>query len=151
MLRDARIATIYEGTTGMQAIDLLHRRLWRGGEGLSVFLARARADLPAGAEDDRHSAGACFDLLEDAARRLEAMQASPLDGEAGATAFLHLAGLAATGWIALRLSVAETCDPTRRRLAAAGRYWLSDLEDRARLAHAQSVRGAARLALFDAL
>ena len=151
VLRDARIATIYEGTTGMQAIDLLHRRLWRGGEGLSVFLAMARADLPAGAEDDRHSAGACFDLLEDAARRLEAMQASPLDGEAGATAFLHLAGLAATGWIALRLSVAETCDPTRRRLAAAGRYWLSDLEDRARLAHAQSVRGAARLALFDAL
>jgi alkylation response protein AidB-like acyl-CoA dehydrogenase len=151
LLRDARIATIYEGTTGMQAIDLLHRRLWRGGEGLSVFLAQARADLTGVEEDDRRAAGACFDLLEDSARRLKAMQVAPVDGEAGATAFLHLAGLAATGWIALRLSTDAASDPTRRRLAAAGRYWLSDLEDRARLAYAQSVRGAARLALFNAL
>lgn len=151
LLRDARIATIYEGTTGMQAIDLLHRRLWRGGEGLSVFLAQARADLAGAAQGEQCAAAACFDLLEDAGRRLEAMQASPVDGEAGATAFLHLAGLAATGWIALRLSTHEASDPTWARLAAAGRYWLSDLEDRARLAHAQSVRGAARLALFDAL
>lgn len=48
LLRDARIITIYEGTTGMQAQDFLHRRLVRDeGAGLHAFLARAACDLDA--------------------------------------------------------------------------------------------------------
>lgn len=48
LLRDARVITIYEGTTGMQAQDFLHRRLLRDdGKSLGLFLARARAEVTA--------------------------------------------------------------------------------------------------------
>jgi len=44
--RDARIITIYEGTTGMQGQDFLHRRLLRdNGKVLDHFLERARRDV----------------------------------------------------------------------------------------------------------
>ena len=152
LLRDARIATIYEGTTGMQSLDLLHRRLWRGeGVGLAVFLRMAHTDIADAAEDVRLPAAACLDRLEDAARRLSALREFPAEAEAGATAFLQLAGLAATGWIAVRLATVGDATPALRRLAAAGRYWLSDLSDRAALAHANAVRGAGPLQLFGQL
>jgi alkylation response protein AidB-like acyl-CoA dehydrogenase len=151
LLRDARIATIYEGTTGMQALDLLRRRLWRdGGAGLCAFLQIARDD-PAMRSPDGASAEACLELLENAGGKLMALQDSPRDAEAGATAFLHLAGLAATGWIAARLACHDEQTAIWRSLSAAGRYWLADLPQRATLLHAQALRGAGSLDLFARL
>ena len=50
-LRDARVMSIYEGTTGMQAIDLLTRRLWRDrGRGFEVMLERAAGELDVAGE-----------------------------------------------------------------------------------------------------
>ncbi|MDR0183245.1 acyl-CoA dehydrogenase C-terminal domain-containing protein [Lysobacter arvi] len=44
LARDARIATLYEGTTGIQALDLLGRKiLAMKGAGLKAFLARVQA------------------------------------------------------------------------------------------------------------
>ena len=143
-LRDGRVLTIYEGASGIQALDLLHRRLWRDeGRGLKAFLALARADL----DDTSEAAAAAFvlDCLEDAAETLVGYQGEPREGEAGSYAFLQLAGLAATGWIALRLS-----RHAEARLAAAGRFWLSDIEPRANLEHARVTLGAGRLEGFDA-
>src|SRR6185437_7067208 len=97
---------------GIQALDLLHRRLWRDeGRGLKAFLGLARADLDDGAE----AAALAFvlDCLEDAGDILAGYRGEPREGEAGSYAFLKLAGLAATGWIAKRLSGLD--DP---RLAA---------------------------------
>ena len=143
-LRDARVFTLYEGTSGMQALDLLHRRLWRDeGRGLKAFLGLARADL-----DDRSEAGALafvLDCLEDAAEILDGFRGEPREGEAGAYAFLQLAGLAATGWIALRLTGLDDA-----RLRAAGRFWLSDIEPRANLEHARVTMGQGRLEGFEA-
>ncbi len=68
-----------------------------------------------------------------------------------AYSFLRLAALAATGWIALRLSALPPRDPVGRRLSAAGLYWLSDLDIRAGLEHAQICLGGDRLALFSAV
>src|SRR5690606_31797313 len=100
VLRDSRVLTIYEGTTGIQALDLLHRRLWRDeGRGLSEFLRRARQD-PLCTEPHRSQMNHCLDVLERAAEHLQNTKASVRVAEAGATAFLHLAGMAATGWIA---------------------------------------------------
>jgi alkylation response protein AidB-like acyl-CoA dehydrogenase len=144
-LRDSRVFTLYEGTSGMQALDLLHRRLWRDeGRGLKVFLDLARAEL----DDGPEAAALAFvlDSLEDAAEILGGYQGEPREGEAGAYAFLQLAGLAATGWIALRLSRQREA-----RLAAAGRFWLSDIEPRANLEHARVTCGAERLAGFAAI
>ena len=41
--RDVRITTIYEGTTGMQAQDLVLRRLLKNDAALAAFLDRAKA------------------------------------------------------------------------------------------------------------
>ncbi len=68
-----------------------------------------------------------------------------------AYSFLRLAALAATGWIALRLSALPADDSTARRLSAAGLYWLSDLDIRAGLEHAQICLGGDRLGLFAAV
>ena len=154
-MRDARVLTLFEGTTGIQALDLLHRRLWRGDRrGLAVFTAAARAtcaDLAAIAPAQAGQLATCLDLLSDAAARLLALQPTPRAAEAGATAFLQLAGLAATGWIAARLAVLPPIDAAARRLAAAGSFWLDDLAIRSRAQHAEAVAGDARLALFAAI
>lgn len=151
-LRDARIATIYEGTSGIQALDLLRRQVWREkGRGMVVFLELARKDLDLVSGSERRSAQACYDLLEDAAAQLYQMQSLPRNAECGANAFLELSGLAAASWMATRLASLAAETPVRRRLAAAGRYHLVDLADRAAALHAAAVRGAANLELFKFL
>ena len=145
-LRDARVLTIFEGTTGIQAIDLLQRRVKRGDRrGFNAFVRAARAaavDAPALAET--------IDLLEDAAATLaDGADAAAVD--AGTTAFLRLAQAAATGWIAARLAALDPASPAGRRLVAAGRHWLAGLAARARLAHAEALAGRAAIAGFDAL
>ena len=143
-LRDSRVFTLYEGTSGMQALDLVHRRLWRDeGRGLKVFLDLARADLDDGPEAE--ALAFVLDCLEDAAEILDGYKAEPGEAEAGSYAFLQLAGLAATGWAALRLTRLQD-----ERLQAAGRFWLSDIEPRANLEHARVTLGRGRLEGFAA-
>lgn len=146
-LRDSRVFAIFEGTSGVQALDLVHRRLRRDqGRGLKAFLDLARADAAAGGEgaDDLT---AVLGMLEAAGEWLAAAN----DGaDASAYAFLELAALAATGWIALRLSRLEPIGPNVR-LAAAGRFWLSDLMAKAAYRQAEIGLGPERLELFEAL
>jgi len=152
-LRDARVFSIYEGTSGMQALDLLHRRLWRDeGRGLRRFLALAWAD-EARARDTQPevaaSAADVFALLEECATRLRPDQAA--FAEAGASAFLQLAGLAATSWIALRLALCLDEGPAASKAAAAGRFWLSVAPARARCAYTEALLGESRLRELDAV
>ncbi|HKY80654.1 MAG TPA: acyl-CoA dehydrogenase family protein [Sphingobium sp.] len=138
MLRDARVLTIFEGTTGIQALDLLHRRLRGDRRGLRAFLARARED--AATTGTARTLRPVLDLLEDAAERLVQMP-DPRAAEAGATAFLHLAALAATGWIAARLVAIAGTGAAAERLRAAGRHWLTLISLRAAACHAESILG----------
>ena len=145
-LRDSRVFTIFEGTSGIQALDLLHRRLRREeGRGLAVFLRLARRDVtasPALAE----ALTATLDLLEDAATRLTQQEAS----DAGAYPFLRLAACAATGWAALRLAAWSGSGP-RGRLSAAGQHWLSTLKANAELHYAQILAAPSQQGLFEAV
>lgn len=144
-LRDARVLTIFEGTTGIQALDIVHRRVRRDGRGLVCFLKAARADCGAG-----DALPQTLDLLEQAAGALVAeTDMAAVDG--GATPFLRLAQLAASGWIAARLAALAGDDPATRRLVAAGRYWLAGLVARATLAHAEVCNGRDLIEDFDAL
>ncbi|HJT40269.1 MAG TPA: hypothetical protein VJ762_08060, partial [Sphingobium sp.] len=68
--------------------------------------------------------------------------------EAGATAFLHLAALAATGWIAARLVAIAGAGPEAERLRAAGRHWLTLIPARAAACHAESTQGLALIEEF---
>ncbi|HEY0661452.1 MAG TPA: acyl-CoA dehydrogenase C-terminal domain-containing protein [Lysobacter sp.] len=52
LARDARITTLYEGTTGIQALDLLGRKIMQlQGAGLKVFLAQVAQFCEAHADD----------------------------------------------------------------------------------------------------
>lgn len=151
-LRDSRMMSIAEGATGIQALDLLHRRLWRTKRaGLTSFLDIARDEIQRAQEELAYPALAVLQQLESAADRLDAWQETPREAEAGATAFLQLAALAATGWMAVRLACLPDDDPVTRRLSALGRYWLSDLEARGARQVAEIGLGAARLEFFNAL
>ena len=117
-LRDARIAAIYEGTNGIQAMDLVGRKLGLSG---GAAMRREIADMRATIAEAR-AAGAAFAPM--AARLAEAVDAlersvtalggaSPEVAGAGATPFLRLFALArgGTGLAALALA-AQREDPT---------------------------------------
>ena len=115
-LRDARIAAIYEGTNGVQAIDLVARKLGLSG---GVAMGREIADMrhvvaqASGARfaDMAVRLGEAIDALERAATFLGA--ASSQATLAGATPFLRLFALArgGTGLAALALA-AQREDPS---------------------------------------
>jgi len=140
-LRDARVLEVFEGTTGIQGLDLLHRRLWRdGGSGLKTFAEMARTDMEAcGA-----AAGEALEalrLLESAADTLQRMQDARQSAEAGATAFLDLASEVALGWIAARNAGIEGDDPASRRLRATAGFFLRGIASRAAALHDAATRG----------
>ncbi|HEY0312078.1 MAG TPA: acyl-CoA dehydrogenase [Allosphingosinicella sp.] len=94
--RDARIAPIYEGTNGIQAADLVGRKL--GLEGGAV-LARLLADVKAGSEGHpalAELAAAC----ERVAAHLQ--QSAPDDRLAGSYPFLTMLSVATSGWLMAR-------------------------------------------------
>ena len=102
--RDARILPIYEGTNGIQAIDLVTRKLPLGDGAVVAAYIR---ELAATAEEVRASNQPGFgrmgerlaeavSALADATRWLgEALQRDPESALAGATPYLRLFGLAA--------------------------------------------------------
>jgi len=94
--RDARIAPIYEGTNGIQAADLVGRKLGLEGGGV---LARLLDDIEAGSEGHAALAAlaaACRRVVE----RLHA--AAPDDRLAGSYPFLTMLSVATCGWLMAR-------------------------------------------------
>jgi 3-(methylthio)propanoyl-CoA dehydrogenase len=90
--RDARIAPIYEGTNGIQAADLVGRKLGLGnGEVLSGLIA----DIRAGAGDEPNLAA-----LADACDAVAAwMHGASIDDRlAGSSDFLAMLAVATAGW-----------------------------------------------------
>ncbi len=104
--RDARIAAIYEGTNGIQAIDLVTRKLpLSGGATVKAAIGRMRRTIAAVDAADAPAFGAAGARLNDAADSLERATGwllgrahNDLDAAlAGATPYLRLFGLAAGG------------------------------------------------------
>ena len=104
-LRDARIAPIYEGTNGVQAIDLVTRKLpLSGGETVRGVIADLRSVASRAGEANAHGLGhaaarldAAIDALEVATAWLLASDRSSAEALAGASPYLRLFGLAAGG------------------------------------------------------
>ncbi|MEQ8857173.1 MAG: acyl-CoA dehydrogenase C-terminal domain-containing protein [Pseudomonadales bacterium] len=98
LVRDARIGQIYEGTNGIQAMDLIGRKVLRdGGATLNALLTVMRADL-AGAHRDAVSAA--FDRLERVTAELVKRAADDPDlPGAAATDYLDLVGYTVYGWL----------------------------------------------------
>ncbi|MGO9357149.1 MAG: acyl-CoA dehydrogenase family protein [Xanthobacteraceae bacterium] len=110
-LRDARITTIYEGTTGIQANDLVGRKIARDkGETAKGFVAHMRETLPA-LSGPLAALGAGLaqglDELDQAiAFVLLRNEAEPAVTAAGAVPLLHLFGTVAGGWLVARQALA---------------------------------------------
>jgi hypothetical protein len=130
ILRDTRITTIYEGTTGIQANDLVGRKLLRDrGAALSALLAEIEALLPdlAAADGDLQSSSTALrrgiDACRDAVEFLIGHQDEDPD-LAGAVAvnLLLLIGTLLGGWQVARGALAARSRLAQDRADAA---WLS--------------------------
>ena len=120
-LRDARITAIYEGTTAIQANDLIGRKTARdGGAAAKAIAAQVRAALESLDASDADLAAIRARL----APALEAFEAcvafvaqnfmkDPVAVHAGSVPFLVLSGLVCGGWQMARMAAAA-----RRRLDA---------------------------------
>ena len=133
-LRDARIAPIYEGTNGIQAADLVGRKLeLDGGLAFDGLVADVRAET----RDPRLIA--LSDAVEVAAASLR--DAAPDDRLAGSYPFLTMTAVLVAGWLVERLSLDPVADDRTRAAAA---YFLSAVVPEA-LGLAAGVEGGAAM------
>jgi alkylation response protein AidB-like acyl-CoA dehydrogenase len=109
-VRDARIAMIYEGTNGVQAMDLVGRKLAQnGGRAVQTFFGILDSECAEAKGDERLADFAS--RLEKAAGELKAatmwfMQngmANPNNVGAGAHSYMHIMGIVALGLMWLRM------------------------------------------------
>lgn len=117
LYRDARIAPIYEGTNGIQAIDLVARKLpLGGGEHVHGYIAELKAVADQvrtlnlqGFGRTAETLDRAFDDLTEATRFLQRLLAEGRldEAQAGATPYLRLISLAAGGAYLARGGLAE--------------------------------------------
>lgn len=120
-MRDARITTIYEGTTGVQGSDLLFRKIRMDkGAALTQLLEEidaVAAELSANAELEKlgQDLSAAAAAIRDAIPALLAEEADLLQLNAGAVPILDALGFLLTAWqlgdIALKATVQQSNDP----------------------------------------
>jgi acyl-CoA dehydrogenase len=120
-VRDARIAMIYEGANGIQALDLVGRKLpANGGRAIMAFLAEIGAFIKANDSDE-----ALMPLLGPLSASLGHLQqatlwlmqnamAAPDNAGAAATDYMHLTGLVALGYMWARMAKAAQNDQDGR-------------------------------------
>jgi alkylation response protein AidB-like acyl-CoA dehydrogenase len=139
-VRDARIAMIYEGANGIQALDLVGRKLPKdGGKAVMAFFAEVGDFIKENAEDE-----AMQPYVEPLKNGLDHLQqatmwfmqnamAKPDNAGAGSTDYMHLFGLVALGYMWAR--IAKVADEQLKAGAdgraefletkkVLGRYWM---------------------------
>lgn len=106
-LRDSRVMTIYEGTTGMQALDFLTRRLWRDeGRAVRLFCNRVSADLARRASTDGkrvEDADQALREFKEFSDRMLALRSDPNRALYAANDYLQAGWSAVTSWMMARL------------------------------------------------
>jgi alkylation response protein AidB-like acyl-CoA dehydrogenase len=112
-VRDARIAMIYEGANGIQAMDLVGRKLPKdGGRALMAFMGEVETFCRENGADEAMKA-----YVEPLAKGLEQLQGStmwfmqnamakPENAGSGATEYMHLMGLVALGYMWAKMAKA---------------------------------------------
>jgi hypothetical protein len=164
-LRDARITTIYEGTTGIQANDLIGRKVAfeKGATALAVIGAMRQLDAPLGAGGAaaaslRAALTDAVDDLDGATRWLvENYSKDPRAASGVSVPYLKLFGTVAGGWMMARAALAAQAglkDPEADRdfleakLATAHFYAEHELP-RAHLLAREVTHGAASVLALD--
>ena len=152
-LRDARIAMIYEGTNGIQALDLVGRKLRQAGGALPrALFAELQGDLaalaPAGVADLGPPLAAALGDLEEATRWLQAEHDNDPDAAAaGATPYLHMLATTLGGFLLARAAVRASAagHPLAEAKLASARFYVSQLLPPAAALRAAVTAGSAPL------
>jgi alkylation response protein AidB-like acyl-CoA dehydrogenase len=137
-LRDCRITLIYEGANGVQALDLVGRKLAaNGGRAVMSFFAEVDAYVEAGAGKAELKpwldglAGAKAELQDATMWLMQNGLANPDNAAAASSDYMHLFGLTALAYMWARMAeaaLAKTAagdkDPFYVSKLAVGRYFL---------------------------
>jgi alkylation response protein AidB-like acyl-CoA dehydrogenase len=127
--RDIRIAAIYEGTNGIQAMDLVGRKLpMRAGRAVDDFLRTIEAADPDLGDEYPRAVAALRDattwILEHGAN-------DPNDALAAATPYLRMFGLVVGGWVMARQAHAARRlgidDPYNEAKLTTARFYIEEL------------------------
>jgi len=112
-VRDARIAQIYEGANGIQALDLVGRKLGKdGGRAIMAFFNEVQTYLKERVNNDAMNVylkpmGASLAHLQQASMWfMQNAMAKPDNAGAGSYDFMHLFGLVALGYMWCRIAEA---------------------------------------------
>jgi alkylation response protein AidB-like acyl-CoA dehydrogenase len=133
MLRDARIAMIYEGTSGIQALDLVGRKLRMAEGRLSAELfEELRGDLAAldaaGEMALHRSLRGALEALEQATAWLQAEHGNDPDAAAaGATPYLHLFATTLGGFLLARSALAARGTALAESKRASAAFYVGQL------------------------
>ena len=150
-VRDARIAQIYEGTNGIQALDLAGRKVVRnGGASAGRFIAEVREWLAEAGGSDALAPVApkleeALGLLEQAtAQLLERASSDPDAVNASAVEYLDLFGLVTYAWLWARMMQAAAArdDQFGESKLLVGRFYFQRLLPRAHSLVAQLEAGS---------
>jgi hypothetical protein len=133
-VRDARIAMIYEGANGIQALDLVGRKLGKdGGRALMAFLNEVGAFIKDKSADENMKAyvaplGVAAGHLQQASMWfMQNAMAKPDNAGAGATDYMHLFGLVALGYMWARIAeaaLAKGDDATMKAKLVTARFFM---------------------------
>ena len=132
--RDARIAAIYEGTNGIQAIDLVARKVpLEGGNTVRLYLEELRRTVSAVKESNAPvfgetaaRLGEAIDSLERATQWLLSQKTSDAT-LAGATPYLRLFGNAAGGCMLADQALASLRDGDGAARTALARFFAENI------------------------
>jgi 3-(methylsulfanyl)propanoyl-CoA dehydrogenase len=138
--RDARILPIYEGTNGIQALDLVARKLpLEGGKVAAAYIGELQKTVEEVRASNRPEFGRMAERLGEAVAALaeasrwmgSALQTNPEAAMAGATPYLRLFGLAAGGVYLARGALAAARDggqgPSIAQPIALARFFAENL------------------------
>ena len=134
--RDARILPIYEGTNGIQAIDLVTRKLpLVGGKVMEAYLAELRATADAVRASNQPAFGRMAERLGEAVQALteatvwmgKALGSDQNAALAGATPYLRLFGIAAGGNYLARGALAAARGGDHGNHVAIARFFAENL------------------------
>ncbi len=152
-VRDARIAQIYEGTNGIQAMDLVERKLTLGsGQVANDFFALITADLDTidgtgNATPIVEKTRAALTLLIDATAALHNAELG--EKRAAATDYLRLFALVCFGWMWTRMAAADGDTAIHRAKRQVATFYADRVLPQAQGLAAQLTSSAAPILEFD--
>ena len=151
-VRDVRVTAIYEGTNGIQAIDLVGRKLSDQGVAAKALLAEISATLQevkAAGQDLWGLAEPLEAALSDLTKATDWMLATQdmQERNAGATPYLKLWGMTLGAHYLARAAVVDPETPTRLPLA---RFYLNQIAPQTSALAAAATQGSAPLYAMEA-